>query len=137
MRDGKGHKDRITILPSGLMKALKYHLNQTKERFKCDLAAGTCNVCLPNALARKYPNAPKKWQYQYVFPSGKLSIDPRTRVRRRHHVHRYSVQRAIRRAVADAGLVKRARAIAFCKVFWCRYFITFILSVAGPDGRLI
>ncbi len=108
VRDGKGHKDRVTILPSGLIKALKDHLNQTKERFKRDLAAGTCNVYLPNALARKYPSAPKKWQYQYVFPSAKLSIDPRTGVRRRHHVHRYSVQRAIRKAVADAGLVKRA-----------------------------
>jgi site-specific recombinase XerC len=65
-------------------------------------------VYLPYALARKYKHAPVSWQWQYVFPSDKLSIDPRTGAQRRHHVHRYSVQRAIRIAVAKAGIAKRA-----------------------------
>lgn len=108
VRDGKGHKDRVTILPSGLIQPLQIHLRQFKVLYKRDLAEGCCNVYLPHALARKYPNAPKQWHYQYIFPSKKLSVDPRTGIRRRHHVHRYSVQRSIRKAVADAGLAKRA-----------------------------
>lgn len=108
VRDGKGHKDRVTILPMGQIATLKKHLRQTRALFDHDLAKGCCNVYLPYALARKYPNAPKQWHYQYVFPSKKLSVDPRTGMRRRHHVHRYSVQRSIRKAVSEAGLAKRA-----------------------------
>ena len=108
VRDGKGHKDRVTILPASQVAQLKTHLLKTRSLFKRDLAEGCCNVYLPYALARKYPQAPISWQWQYVFPSQKLSIDPRTGEKRRHHVHRYSVQRAIRNAVAKAGLVKRA-----------------------------
>lgn len=108
VRDGKGRKDRVTILPTSQIKSLKSHLKQTKALFDRDLAEGRCNVYLPYALSRKYPKAATSWQWQYVFPSKKLSVDPRTGIERHHHVHRYSVQRAIRDAVAKAGLVKRA-----------------------------
>lgn len=69
---------------------------------------GCCNVYLPYALARKYPQAPRAWQWQYVFPSKSLSIDPRSGEKRCHHVDRYTVQRAIRNAVRRAGLTKKA-----------------------------
>lgn len=108
VRDGKGQKDRVTILPASKIAALKMHLKQTKILFDQDLAKGCCNVYLPYALARKYPQAPSAWQWQYIFPSQTLSIDPRSGQKRRHHVHRYTVQRAIRKAVRQAGLTKKA-----------------------------
>ena len=108
VRDGKGGKDRITMLPMQLVKPLEKHLTETNRVFREDLDAGRCNVYLPYALARKYPLAHKAWEWQYVFPSTQFSIDPRTGIERRHHVHRYSVQRAIRIAVSKAGIHKHA-----------------------------
>jgi len=108
IRDGKGAKDRVTMLPEKLIAPLKDNCRQTKELYLEDLKAGRCNVYLPHALARKYPNACKAWEWQYLFPSAKLSIDPRTGIERRHHVHRYSIQRSIRNAVKNAGIHKHA-----------------------------
>ena len=108
VRDGKGAKDRVTMLPDKLIDPLKKNCRRTKILYRNDLKAGCCNVYLPNALSRKYPNAHKSWEWQYVFPSDKLSIDPRSGLERRHHVHRYSIQRAIRNAVRNAGIHKHA-----------------------------
>lgn len=108
VRDGKGGKDRITMLPQQLIKPLKKHLTGVNRCYRQDIEAGCCNVYLPQALARKYPQAHKAWEWQYVFPSSNLSIDPRSGVKRRHHVHRYSIQRAIRTAVSKADIHKHA-----------------------------
>lgn len=108
VRDGKGFKDRVTMLPAALCTPLKEHLLKVKALHDADLAAGHGAVCLPYALARKYPNAEREWAWQYVFPSIHLSEDPRSGVIRRHHLQDQAVQRAIRQAVRDAGLVKPA-----------------------------
>ncbi|HUW27901.1 MAG TPA: integron integrase [Sulfuriferula sp.] len=108
IRDGKGAKDRVTMLPVSLTAALQTHLSRVRELHVADLQQGYGAVYLPNALARKYPAAEREWAWQYVFPAGKLSTDPRSGEVRRHHVQDQSVQRAIKQAVRDAGLTKPA-----------------------------
>lgn len=108
VRDGKGAKDRVTMLPASVIPALREHVERARELHRQDLAAGHGEVHLPYALDRKYPSAGREWMWQYVFPSASLSIDPRTGVVRRHHVQDQSVQRAIRQAVRDAGINKPA-----------------------------
>ena len=108
VRDGKGVKDRVTMLPASLVSALREHLERVRELHRQDLAAGLGEVYLPYALERKYPAAGREWMWQYVFPTNSLSVDPRSGVVRRHHVQDQSVQRAIRQAVRDAGINKPA-----------------------------
>ena len=108
VRSGKGDKDRTTILPQAVSDDLQKHLVQVKEMHVQDLAAGHGEVYLPGALARKYPNADRKWGWQYVFPSGRLSVDPRTGAVRRHHMSDKSIQNAMRAAVRKAGIIKHA-----------------------------
>ena len=108
VRDGKGQKDRVTMLPAACEPALKGHLRAVKLTHQGDLRVGLGAVYLPFALARKYPAAAREWGWQYVFPSAKLSVDPRSGARRRHHVDEKGIQRAIKQAVRDAGLVKPA-----------------------------
>lgn len=108
VRDGKGAKDRITMLPTLAQEPLREHLRRVRLLHQQDVAAGYGEVYLPHALDRKYPRAGREWMWQYVFPSAKLSADPRSGVVRRHHVQDQAVQRAIRQAVLDAGLVKPA-----------------------------
>jgi len=108
VRDGKGGKDRVTMLPASISQALRVHLERVREQHRQDLAEGYGEVYLPFALDRKYPNARREWGWQYVFPSIRLSVDPRSGVTRRHHVQDQSVQRAIRQAVRDAGINKPA-----------------------------
>ncbi len=108
VRDGKGAKDRVTMLPSSLVDALRAHLVLVRGLHAQDLAAGLPGVYLPHALDRKYPNAPREWAWQYVFPSERLSVDPRSGLRRRHHVDEQNVQRAMRQALRDAGVAKFA-----------------------------
>ncbi len=108
VREGKGNKDRVTMLPVSLTDALKLHLDRVKSLHAKDLAEGFGEVYLPNALARKYPNAGREWGWQYVFPSRVLSTDPRSGVVRRHHADEKALQRAMKRAVAEAGIVKPA-----------------------------
>src|SRR6267154_5328107 len=90
VRDGKGGKDRVTMLPVNLAAQLKRHLQKVKAQHEEDLEDGGGEVYLPEALSRKYPNAPKEWIWQYVFPSSRLSIDPRSDggavKKRRHHI---------------------------------------------------
>lgn len=110
IRDAKGFKDRVTMLPVSLIAPLKAHLEKVKILHEQDLQAGYGSVYMPYALEKKYPNAPCEWAWQYVFPSGKLSIDPRGEqgVTRRHHVQDQAIQRAVRQAVRDAGIAKIA-----------------------------
>ena len=108
VRDGKGGKDRVTMLPSTLVASLRAHLVLVQELHARDLAAGLPGVYLPHALDRKYPNAPREWAWQYVFPSDRLSVDPRSGLRRRHHIDEQNVQRAMRQALRDAGVGKPA-----------------------------
>lgn len=108
VRDGKGAKDRVTMLPSSLVDALRAHLVLVRELHNQDLAAGVPGVYLPFALNRKYPNAPREWAWQYIVPSDRLSIDPRSGLRRRHHIDEQNVQRAMRQALREAGVAKFA-----------------------------
>ncbi|MDP2810220.1 MAG: integron integrase [Rhodocyclaceae bacterium] len=106
VRDGKGGKDRVTMLPDALAEPLSAHLTVTKALHAGDLALGLGAVWLPDALTKKYPNAPKSWGWQYVFPARSISVDPVGGERRRHHVDEKMLQRAIRRATHEAGIVK-------------------------------
>jgi integron integrase len=106
VREGKGNKDRVTVLPENLILPLQKHLEKVKALHERDLEAGFGEVYLPDALAIKYPNAARSWGWQYVFPSSVRSPDPRTGVERRHHVHDTSVQRAVREAAKLASIAK-------------------------------
>ena len=107
IRDGKGAKDRVTMLPRALETALRAHLHGARELFERDVAAGVCDVWMPHALRVKYRRAPQQWIWQWIFPSSELSTDPESGKIRRHHVTDAAVQTAIRRAAAAAGLEKR------------------------------
>jgi len=106
VRDGKGAKDRVTMLPAAVLEPLKAHLRYAKDLHQRDLAAGYGDVELPDALARKYPRAQYEWGWKFAFPSHKLSTDPRTGVVRRHHVYENYVVRGVARAVRAAGIAK-------------------------------
>ena len=106
VRDGKGGKDRVTVLPENLIVPLRQQLVSAKRLHEQDLAEGLGAVWLPNALAVKYRNAPKAWGWQYVFPSPVRSIDPRGGAARRHHIYPESVQRAVREAARRARIAK-------------------------------
>jgi integron integrase len=108
VRDGKGMKDRVTMLPDQLIEPLQTHLAQVRQLHTQDLERGDGAVYLPFALERKYPNANKEWGWQYVFPSRTLSTDPRSGVTRRHHVDPSGLQKAVKDAVRAAGLAKPA-----------------------------
>jgi integron integrase len=108
VREAKGNKDRVTMLPQSLVEPLQEHLLRVAGLHKDDLAQGLGEVWLPHALAVKKPSAPGEWGWQYVFPARKLSLDPRSGAKRRHHVDEKSLQRAIKVALARAGIVKPA-----------------------------
>jgi integron integrase len=113
VRDTKGNEDRVTMLPDSLVELLKEHLQRVKRLHQEDLAKGYGAVYLPDALERKYPNASREWIWQYVFPSDQLSVDPRSGETRRHHLDESGLQKAVRRAVAAAGLDKRVTCHTF------------------------
>ena len=106
VRDGKGGKDRRTILPRPLAEPLRRHLERVKLLHEKDLGDGFGEVYLPYALARKYPTAAREWAWQYAFPSAKLSKDPRSGITRRHYASADSVQREVQRAIKSAGITK-------------------------------
>jgi len=106
VRDPKGGHERVTMLAASLVAPLLEHLKRVKLLHDQDLAAGYGQVYLPHALDRKYPNAATEWGWQYVFPSDRLSQDPRTGKTRRHHMDESSLQRAVKQAVKIAGLNK-------------------------------
>lgn len=106
IREGRGNKDRVTMLPEHLFLHLQNHLTKVKQLHDKDLSEGFGAVYLPNALERKYPHADKSWGWQYVFPSPVRSIDPRSGVTRRHHLYEQSVQKAVRIAAQRAQINK-------------------------------
>ena len=107
VREGKGGKDWVTMLPASLADRLKAPIAVVKAQHEADLALGRGEVWLPDALAVKYPNAPKEWAWQYVFPAAGFSTDPRSGAGRRHHVDDKRVQRAVKLAAAKAGIAKQ------------------------------
>jgi integron integrase len=108
VREGKGGKDRRTMLPTSLAEPLQAHLQRVRALFDGDRALGLPGVQMSDALVRKYPQAAASWGWFWVFPSASLSVDPRSGVRRRHHAHEQVLQRVIKRAVHAAGIAKPA-----------------------------
>jgi integron integrase len=106
VRDGKGAKDRVTILPEPLVEPLQAHLLRVKKLHDQDLIDGCGEVELPDALARKYPRAPYEWAWKFVFPSYKRSVDRGTGVIRRHHVYENYLIRGVKQAARSAGIAK-------------------------------
>ena len=106
VRDGKGEKDRVTMLPEKLVEPVRAHLERVRLLHARDLREGFGDVSLPHALARKYPRAGKEWHWQYVFPSGHRSADPEDGAIRRHHLYDSVPQRAIKEAARTAGIAK-------------------------------
>nr|MBC8248541.1 integron integrase [Anaerolineales bacterium] len=113
VRDGKGEKDRVTMLPESLIAPLQDHLRGVKRLHEEDLAKGHGTVYLPYALERKYPNANREWIWQYVFPSRRLSVDPRSGVVRRHHLDESGLQKAVQAAAQAAGIAKKVSCHTF------------------------
>ncbi len=107
VRDGKGQKDRVTMLPGRYAAPLQEHLARVKAIYEQDLAEGTAGVYLWPALERKFPNAGKEWIWQYVFPAKSLSVDPRSGKVRRHHINETLVQKAVKEAAAQAAITKK------------------------------
>jgi integron integrase len=113
VRSGKGDHDRVTLLPAAVRPALQRHLAQVRAQHERDLRAGAGWVELPHALARKYPDAGREWPWQWVFPATRTYVERTTGQRRRHHLHETAVQRAVHRAVREAGLAKPASCHTF------------------------
>ena len=106
VREGKGGKDRITMLPPSLVGPLRRQLERAKALHEMDVREGFGRVYLPYALARKYPNADREWCWQYLFPARQRSVDPRTGREQRHHIAETALQKAVRAAIKDAGIAK-------------------------------
>jgi len=107
VREGKGDKDRVVMLPAALRDPLRTHLARVRVLWESDRAVGLPGVWMPDALDRKYPEAGKEWAWMWVFPAKRLAVDPRTGIQRRHHAHETAVQRAVKAAAGLARIEKK------------------------------
>ncbi|NJK49030.1 integron integrase [Candidatus Gracilibacteria bacterium] len=113
VRDAKGMESRVTMLPTSLIEELKFHLEIVKRLHQQDLEKGYGSVYLPFALERKYKNADREWIWQFIFPSDRISQDPRSKIIRRHHLHESGLQKALKQAVQATDINKRVSCHTF------------------------